>query len=630
MLEEAIKSVSVKRVSLRLLVGFLVALLLPLRGAVVRGQEIGVEAPESVYVGQQFQVTFVLSGKPKEFKEPDWGKIQMQYGPAVGHSSQISVVNGKMSRSTSYTYSYVCKAVEAGDLTVGAARAEMESGRQTSAPFTIRVLSTSGGAGMSSGGDEGGAVGSGAGEASSGDAFIALELSRNETYVGQPVVATVKVYTRLDLVGFDDIRFPSFNGFWVKEISTPQQISFSRAVVKGKEYNVGVLRSYLLYPQKAGEQKLEGLEAVVQYRERQRARSFFDEFMGSFSTATMSLRGAGKQLVVRALPESGRPSGFSGAVGRFSATSKIDKEELEANDALTYTLTLEGVGNLHALTAPEITFPSTVEAYAPVVKENYSVKGDNQAGSITYEYVLIPRAPGEVEIPEYNFAYFNPTSGKYEESRVRGYKLRVSPGQGGGGPAVVGRGGDKEDVQVLGNDIRHIHSTRGRLYSRGERFVGGMWFLLWMACVVLATLVVWLFLLRKHRMESDRELLRDRRAGKLAQKRLRRAKGLMGSGDEVFYAELLRALWGFLGDKLHLEQHELSSESVGESLRRRGVPEEQVDKVRSALVECEYAQYGMRAGEAKEHSASYARALEVISGLDAWLKRGGGKAKKEE
>ena len=151
-----------------------------------------------------------------------------------------------------------------------------------------------------------------------------------------------------------------------------------------------------------------------------------------------------------------------------------------------------------------------------------------------------------------------------------------------------------------------------------------------MACVVLATLVVWLFLLRKHRMESDRELLRDRRAGKLAQKRLRRAKGLMGSGDEVFYAELLRALWGFLGDKLHLEQHELSSESVGESLRRRGVPEEQVDKVRSALVECEYAQYGMRAGEAKEHSASYARALEVISGLDAWLKRRGGKAKKEE
>lgn len=158
--------------------------------------------------------------------------------------------------------------------------------------------------------------------------------------------------------------------------------------------------------------------------------------------------------------------------------------------------------------------------------------------------------------------------------------------------------------------------------------MGGMFYLWWMVLLVLATLGTWVYLSKKQRMEADGELLRDKRASGLAKKRLRRAKELMDRGDEGFYAELLRALWGYLGDKLHLEQHELSSESVGESLRIRGVPEEQVTAVHDAIAECEYARYGVRDDAAKTHE-SYERALAVISGLDAWLKRGGSRRQKK-
>lgn len=628
MLDEGIKEMLRERSWLRISVASVAMFLLASVLFELRGQEIEVQAPESVYAGQQFQVTFVLPGKPTDFQQPDWGGVEMLFGPAVGSSSQMTVINGKVNRSTSYTYSYVCRASSAGDFTIGAARAELASGRQSSAPFVVRVLSSGGAASAPSGGD-GAQAGTSKSSASGDEAFVALELSRNEAYVGQPVVATVKIYTRLDLVGFDDIRFPSFDGFWVKEVPTSQHVTFSSTVVNGREYNVGVLRKYLLYPQKAGVQNLDGLEAVVQYRVRERPRSFFDEFMGSFSTSVMSLKGARKQVRVKALPTEGVPSGYNGAVGKFTVASKVDKEELETNDALTYTLTIEGTGNLHTIARPDIAFPSTVEAYDPVVKEDYAVRGDNQSGRISYEYVLIPRAPGEVEIPEYSFSYFNPASGKYEAVKVAGYKLKVRPGAGGGTPMVVGGGsGGKEDVQVLGNDIRHIHSIRGRLYTRGESFTGGGLYRWWLMVLALLTACAWIYLSRKQRVESDRVLLRDRRARSVARKRLRRAKELLDSGDELFYAELLRALWGYLGDKLHLEPHELSSDSVGASLRRRGVPESEVTAVHDAIAECEYARYGVNNNTEKAHE-SYDRALEVIMGLDEWLKRGGNHTQKE-
>lgn len=624
------KKLSVSVMALRLFrSGFVAMLFLPFVTIAAYAQKgIEVLAPRSVYVGQQFQVAFVFSGKPKEFKSPEWGKVQMLMGPSVESSRQMTVINGRMSQSVSYTYRYVCKADEVGDLTIGAAQAEMESGRVTSDPFTISVLST-GGAATSPGGGAGGQPrGAQRSEAADGeDAFVTLEFSRSEAYIGQPIVAAVKIYTRLELLGFDDFRFPDFNGFWTKELPMPRQVSFSRTVLNGKQYNVGEIRRYLLYPQKAGVLKLEGLEAVVQYRVRERPRSFFEEFMGSFSTSSLTLKGQAKRINVKPLP-SGQPSSFSQGIGQFTASSKIEKQELATNDAVIYTITVEGTGNFHAFSKPGIRFPSTVEAYEPVVKENYSVKGDNQSGSITYEYVLVPRAPGKIEIPGYEFSYFDPSSGKYKTTQVEGYTLTVTPGQGGSSPMLVGGGNAREDVQKLGEDIRHIHARRGRLHTKGESFTGGALYLWWVVLLAIATAGVWAYLSKRQQIESDGELLRDRRARGLAQKRLRRARELLDRGDEGFYAELLKALWGYLGDKLHLAPHELSSESVGESLRRRGVPGEQVAAVHDAIAECEYARYGVCSDAMKTHE-SYERALGVISGLDGWLKRGGNRAQKE-
>ena len=452
---------------------------------------------------------------------------------------------------------------------------------------------------------------------STDDIFVTIQLSQSEVYQGQPVVATLKIYTRVDLVGFDDFRFPDFKGFWAKEVDTPNQIQFTEDVYNGKQYHSGVLRQYVLYPQKSGELKIDPLHADIRYRARGATTSFFDEFMGTYRTASRSLQSSARTLKVLPLPANA-PASFKGAVGKFSVDAKVDNTSIKTNEALTYTLTVTGSGNMQLLQKPELNLPTTVEVFPPKMSENYALRGGIQTGSVAYEYVLLPRAPGKLTIPAFEFSYFDPQAKSYKTATTQPYTVDVIADSTQRATTVAGSV-SKEDVQYLGEDIRHIYLGNVLLHPLQERFVGtGFWWLLLLLLLALLP-ILWIVLQRRQSYLADLSLVRGRRAANRARKRLQSAKKHMNSDAQQFYIELERAVWGYIADKLTLELADLSSEALVTSLQEKGVPEDTIEKIRTVIVECEYARYAPSAA-ANRQEELYTATLEAFEQLERWLK----------
>ena len=595
-------------------------LLVLLGGEALFAQELSVEAPSAVYAGQPFRVVFTASGKLEEFKPPVWGSLVVVQGPMESTMQQIEMINGRVNRSLRTSLTYICRLNETGGYQLPAASAVVDGTNVKSLTQTIEVMDSPQGGGGVNHSTPPATRGGGTARDDDSDLLVAIQLSQNEVYQGQPVVATLKIFTRLDLSSFEDFRFPDFKGFWAKEIETPRQISFQSEVYNGKQYNSGVLRQYVLYPQKSGELEIEPLKAVVQYRVRGARQSFFDEFMGTFQTDTRTLTSAPRKLKVLPLP-SGAPSSFTGAVGRFDISAQLDAKEVKTNEAVTYTLKVSGAGNMQLLQKPELRLPSTVEVFPPKMTENYGLRNGAQTGSVSYEFILIPRAPGVLSIPAYEYSYFDPQAKSYKTVRAEGFELNVVADSSQVTPTLAGAI-SKEDVQYLGQDIRHIYVGEVVLQPVSMSFVGSFAWWLVLLLILCAFVVLWFVLRRRQAMFADLALLRGKRAGSVVRRRLRRVKGYMNEDAAHFYEELERAVWGYFADKLSIELSELSSDGVRGALVSQGVPEELIGNVQHIISSCEYARYAPSAVQDSQE-ALYARTLETFESLERWLKQRG-------
>lgn len=597
----------------------------------VLAQHVEVSAPDVVRAGERFQVSYTVDAKPEDLQVGEWGTLQVLMGPSVGYSASTQIINGKMSQSYSYTYTYVCRATQPGDVQIPGAVAVVGGQEYRSEPLRLTVLAANspvpprGGASGRSAGQQPGQS-EAQGTENPDDLLVDVELSHREVYQGQPIVATLKLYARIGLVGFEDLQFPDFKGFWAKELPTSSQVRFVPDVHNGKRYNVGVLRQFLLYPQQTGKVEIPPLRASIECRVEGSPRSFFDEFMGTFRTEVRTVASKAKTVTVKPLP-SGAPHSFSGAVGQFTLRAAIGDTVLTTNQAVNYTVTISGVGNFHLLGNPAIAFPSTLEVYDPVPKANYAIKGSNQQGQITYDYVIIPRAPGKIEVPAYEFSYFDLEQGCYKTVRTPSYHLRVIPDSTGVGGGTVARGVNKEDVQFLGSDIRHINSTVPVLLSSSGSFLASSFFWIWVLLAMVLFFVSYLYLRQRQILSRDVTLARDRRALRMVNRRLRRAKQLLETHDEQFFQQLLQALWGYLGDKLNLETADMSSTSITEQLHSRGVPDDLVARLHDVIADCEFAQYAPSAYQGKPELL-YDKTSAAIVQLDSWLNKfkSGGKA----
>lgn len=602
---------------------------------------IRVEAPDVVAVNEQFNVTFIIEGEksPSDFHWSEGDDFQLVWGPQKGSSSSIQIINGKRSSSHQTTFTYILIPKSTGTFQLPVATAMLSGDKIASSSVSIQVVSDGASASQSSGQGGNGAKSSGGGQTSStgdissGDLFLRLSLSRSEVVIGEPITATLKIYQRVNVVGFENAKLPTFNGFWSQETFAPTNIEFKRESLDDKIYNTALLRTYVLIPQQSGTITIEPAELVclVNVRAAQSASSsLFDRFFqDEYQTIRKRVTTPAVKVKVNPLP-AGQPASFGGGVGNFGISARLTTDNLKTHDAASLIITVSGRGNVALLEEPKVNFPPDFEIYDTKTTENTDKSNGGTSGSKSFEYPFIPRSHGDFTIDPVEYSYYDVNAGKYVTLRTEPLHVKVAKGKGGDSTPVttVNSGVERKDVKSLADDIRFIFTGKPGLSGSGSFFVGSVFFWILLALMILGATSVYLAFRKVAAMRADVAGTKNRRATKMAQKRLKLAgEYLDKSLYTAFYEELHKALIGFVSDKLNMDMSEISKDNIVSALTEGGVSEEQTKAFTDLLDACEFARYSPDGGNEAMRS-HYDAALKVISSIDSGLKTGGKSLKK--
>lgn len=597
---------------------------------------IRVEAPDVVAVNEQFNVTFIIEGEksPSDFQWSSGDDFQLVWGPQKGSSSSIQIINGKRSSSHQTTFTYILIPKATGTFQLPVATALLSGDRISSTQASIQVVSDGASSSRSSGQNGGKSSGggqtssTGSGEISSNDLFMRLSLSRTEVVIGEPITATLKIYQRANVVGFENAKFPTFNGFWSQETYVPNNIEFKRESLDDKIYNTAVLRTYVLIPQQSGAITIDPAELVCLVNIRtapSTSNSLFDSFFqDEYRTIRKRVTTPAVKVKVNPLP-AGQPASFGGGVGNFGISARLTTDNLKTHDAASLVITVSGRGNVALLEEPKVNFPPDFEVYDTKTTENTDKSNGGTSGSKSFEYPFIPRSHGDFTIDPVEYSYYDVNAGKYVTLRTEPLHVKVAKGKGGDSTPVttVNSGVERKDVKSLADDIRFIFTGKPGLSGSGSFFVGSVFFWILLALMILGATSVYLAFRKVAAMRADVAGTKNRRATKMAQKRLKLAGEYLDKNlYTAFYEELHKALIGFVSDKLNMDMSEISKDNIASALTEGGVSEEQTKAFTDLLDACEFARYSPDGGNEAMRS-HYDAALKVISSIDSGLKTGG-------
>ncbi len=579
-------------------------------------------APLLVAAGENFRIEFTVNAEPERnsFEAPTFEGFQLVAGPVTSRGSNMYIVNGSMEKTEYHTYTYVLQGSAKGKYTIGSAAIAVDGKSYRTQPVTIEVVDEGGSQ------QQGGTAASGARSAEksigANDLLMRLMVNKTDVFKGEPVVASLKLYKRVSLLGSEGAKFPSFNGFWTQELDSENNM-WQRETYDGRIYETLVVREYLLYPQQTGKLRIDPAEmtVVAQIVVPGSSRGF-DPFFDQPDVMEVrrKLTTAPVEINVKELP-AGAPSSFSGAVGRFTMDATPPASNFTANSAATYTVKISGTGNLPFVQAPTLSLPSSFELYD--VKTTESLKNSLQgiSGYRQFEYPFIARAEGEYDIPAVEFTYFDPAQLQYVTLSSRELALTIDPDASGGlsGAPVIG-GVSKEEVKLLGQDIRFIKLGSAGLRPVRSVFVGSAGY--WTCLVLLLALFAGtsIYLRKRIKEMQNVTLIRGKRANRVALQRFRAAAKYMDQNDQHgFYEEMLRALWGYMSDKLNIPVANLTKENVREELRKRHIAPETIQQFIDIIIACDEAQYSPMASA--QMNEVYAEGVNIISELESTLKK---------
>lgn len=589
--------------------------------------DISVDAPNVVGLDEQFNVAFSIEGedKPSDFLWEPGEDFNLVWGPQTGYSSSTSIINGKRSKSVQYTYTYILSPKKAGTFTLPAALASVKGKQISSKQLSLEVVSNGASSSSSSGsGSEASQPASGG--ISSEDIFLKFSLSKTSAVIGEPLTASLKLYQRVDVAGIEGAKLPTFNGFWSQETQAPTNIEFHRETLGDKIYNVALIRSYVLIPQQQGELKIEPAEMVCLVNVRvqgRRSQSIFDDFFESgYRTEKKRISTPAVTVHVRPLPQ-GAPASFGGGVGKFSIKAELSKSEMKTHEAASLRVTISGTGNVSLLTAPTVAFPPDMDVYDAKVEDNASKSTGGTSGSKTFEFPFIPRSHGDFSIAPIEYSYFDVTSGKYVTLKTEPITFSVAKGSADDAPSASVPSSvsiDRKGVRNLAEDIRYIVTRKPSFRSSASFIVARPLYWILVALLCLGSAVIWFLLRHLAVRRADVAGTKNRRATKMALRRLRLAGDFLKKNlYSAFYEELHKALLGFISDKLNLAVEDLTKENISQRLAEGGVPEEAIDKFVGLVDACEYARYSPDSGNAAM-AAHYDDAVNVISLIDSVMK----------
>ncbi len=566
--------------------------------------------PSVVPLNGQFTLDVEVRGTNQMDVEPSLPDLG-DFSRYIGRNSSTSVqmINGVTTVSLIIQYRY--RAIREGTFEIGVV--EVEAGGQVlrTQPVTLTVST----AGAAVGGGSGPQNPAGVGP---DDLFIVAEVGKTRVYQNEPIEVSYRLFTRVNVTSFTLVDLGESEGFWVEEVPGPQNPEVEQRVRGGQPYTTAVVRRVVLFPAGSGTKTIEPLSVEVSVQVRRQARSIFDDFFGGGSLFGSQVPAVivsnPVEVEVLPLPVAGRPQSFTGLVGRLNVSASIDRSSVETNDAVTLELIVEGEGNLRGLAAPIIDFPGDFEVFPPEVTETIDRAGSRIRGSRAYTYVLIPRSPGEKSIPPVEMSYFDAESGLYATSASEPLRLEVT------GDAIIGVPIGRAGVETLREDIRFIRIGPPSLGALGGSLTDAPGF--WIVTLLPLVALLGALGLRTHwdRLEGDVAYARGRRAGRIAKKRLGEARRVMAEGDaRAFYAEVERALRGFLADKLNVAEAGFMSEVAEAELRRRGVSEADTKEYFDCLGECDRARFAPPGSSAEEKSGFFDRAAEAMTSVQEGL-----------
>ena len=598
---------------------FLTALLILSALYAMAQTSIQVQTHKVVAEDERFNVTFVIDGNVKvsEFTWEPGGDFQLLWGPQRGHSSSIQIINGKTTKSVQTTFSYVLRPLKAGKLSLPSARANVDGKELVSPSETIEVVGSQQPQSKQQSSSQ--AQAQPQSQQSKSDIILTLNLSRTNVVVGEPVTATIMLYTRADIAGFESAQFPDFNGFWSQEQDSPANVEFSRATYNGQIYNAALLKKYMLIPQQTGTLTINPAEIVclVNIRTSPTGGSIFDGFFDTITTVRQKVVSKPMTVNVSALPK-GAPESFGGGVGEFTISAKMSKDSLKTHEAASLIVTVSGKGNISLIQAPDVKLPPDMEAYD--TKTSDRVDKNGHAGSKRYEYPFIPRSWGDFVIPPVKYSYYDVKAGKYVTLQTDSIAFNVAKGAEVPGSGAVISTPSQKDVKSLGTDIRYINMKDAQLSAKGVFFVGSALFWVLTALILLLAVLCWAAFRKIAARRADVAGAKNRKATKMAMKRLHLAGTFLRQNlYTAFYEELHKALLGFMSDKLNVPVAELSKERIAEILSEGGVPGSLIDSFVGLIDACEFARYSPSAGN-EAMTAHYESALDVISSIDSKMK----------
>jgi hypothetical protein len=583
----------------------------------IAGQEVIVNAeyPAVVNVGQQFSVSWTVNAGGGEFLVPSFEGFTKLMGPQTSYSSSTQYVNGKMSQQTTHTYVYFLQTVKEGKFVIPPARFTLKNKTYSSDSMYIEVMggntTTKNPNTQSNRGTGNSQV-----ESNGNDIFLSLILNRKEIYLGEHILATIKLYTRINLSGINEIKYPSFNNFMKTDLETPPLTSLNQENVNGTIYGSGVVQQFLLYPQLTGEIQIEPVQMTVLVQQKSaQTDPFFGDFFSSYQTVPRGIASMATKVKVKPLPGV-KPDNFSGIVGKLEIKATINKDSVKVNDAVNYKIVISGSGNLKLATVPILNLSPDLEVYDPKVYDEIKNGPNGTTGKKTFEYLLIPRHNGDFTIPAVTYSYFNSTSGQYEKLTTSEFRFHAKKGNEQNSGITVYGGVSKEEIKYLGKDIRFLKSGTGKLMRTGNFILSKRSFYSAYAFSFFVFLIV-LFIRREQiRRNSDLTLVRNRKAGKVAGKRLRSASICLKNNQiDKFYEEILKSLWGYLSDKLNIPVSDLNRMNSVNALIEKGIDENKIDSLTTILDKCEFARFspsssGTEAEKIFEGASQFIRSIE--------------------
>lgn len=573
-----------------------------------------------VGVNQTFTLTIEISGekvnKVGDPKVPDLSAFAVSMGNS-GTSQNIQVINGKMSISKSMNFSYMASTI--GKFTIPPAVIDFNGKVYRSKPIQIEVVKSS--TPSQQPGNRGTRTTPQSGPANQIDQenlFLRVTANKRKVYVNEPVVLSYKIYTNVTVTQYGISELPSTAGFWVEEFPLGNQPKTYEEIYNGRKFVVAEIRRVAMFPTDAGKKTITPMEIECSVRVQTRRRSVFDSFFDDPFFGRSVRKSVSSQPVsieVMPLPDEGKRSNFSGLVGNFNISASVDKKNVKTNDAISLKVRISGNGNVKMIPTPVVNIPPDFEKYPP--KESQSIKRSEQGvtGSKTFEYVLIPRYPGRQIIQPIKFSYFDVNKKKYQYLQTP--ELVINVEKGSEDFISVGSGLSKEEVKLLGRDIRYIQRGSPEFQKIGAAFHKSYYFILLLVMPVVLILSSLGYRRHMDKIQENEAYARSRRANQLAMKRLHKAKKLLNENTQKeFYAEVANSLMGFLGDKFNIAAAGIITDEVEGLMKKHNIPEHVISQYLACLQMCDYQRFAPSSAKQDEMEQFFTQAKNAIVTLE--------------